>query len=173
MKALEKDRTRRYETANGFAADINRHLSSEPVLAAPPSRVYRTKKFVRRHRNGVLAASLVLLSLLGGLAAVAAVQTAANARLAASLTRETNANTALNEANGQLTKSRAAVEARYKLATDAIKTFHTGVSEDFLLKEEKFKELRNRLLKSASDFYGKLGALLGKETGHIGLAAGP
>ena len=164
MKALEKDRTRRYETANGFAADINRHLSSEPVLAAPPSRVYRTKKFVRRHRNGVLAASLVLLSLLGGLAAVAAVQTAANARLAASLTRETNANTALNEANGQLTKSRAAVEARYKLATDAIKTFHTGVSEDFLLKEEKFKELRNRLLKSAADFYGKLGALLGKET---------
>ena len=164
MKALEKDRTRRYETANGFAADINRHLSSEPVLAAPPSRVYRTKKFVRRHRNGVLAASLVLLSLLGGLAAVAAVQTAANARLAASLTRETNANMALNEANGQLTKSRAAVEARYKLATDAIKTFHTGVSEDFLLKEEKFKELRNRLLKSASDFYGKLGALLGKET---------
>ena len=164
MKALEKDRTRRYETANGFAADINRHLSSEPVLAAPPSRVYRTKKFVRRHRNGVLAASLVLLSLLGGLAAVAAVQTAANARLAASLTRETKANMALNEANGQLTKSRAAVEARYKLATDAIKTFHTGVSEDFLLKEEKFKELRNRLLKSASDFYGKLGALLGKET---------
>ncbi len=164
MKALEKDRTRRYETANGFAADINRHLSSEPVLAAPPSRVYRTNKFVRRHRNGVLAASLVLLSLLGGLAAVAAVQTAANARLAASLARETKANTALNEANGQLTKSRAAVEARYKLATDAIKTFHTGVSEDFLLKEEKFKELRNRLLKSASDFYGKLGALLGKDT---------
>ncbi len=164
MKALEKDRTRRYETANGFAADINRHLSSEPVLAAPPSRVYRTKKFVRRHRNGVLAASLVLLSLLGGLAAVAAVQTAANAMLKASLTRETRANMALNEANGQLTKSRAAVEARYKLATEAIKTFHTGVSEDFLLKEEKFKDLRNRLLKSASDFYGKLGALLGKET---------
>ena len=164
MKALEKDRTRRYETANGFAVDINRHLSSEPVLAAPPSRVYRTKKFVRRHRNGVLAASLVLLSLLGGLAAVAAVQTVANARLAASLTRETSANTALNEANGQLTKSRAAVEARYKLATDAIKMFHTGVSEDFLLKEEKFKELRNWLLKSAADFYGKLGALLGKET---------
>ena len=43
---------------------------------------------------------------------------------------------------------------------DAIKTFHTGVSEDFLLKEEKFKDLRDRLLKSASDFYGKLGALL-------------
>ena len=56
------------------------------------------------------------------------------------------------------------MQARYDLAVEAIKTFHTGVSEDFLLKEEKFKELRNRLLKSASDFYGKLGALLGKET---------
>ncbi len=164
MMALEKDRTRRYETANGFAADILRHLAHEPVVAAPPSRAYRLRKFVRKHRGAVIAASLVLLALLGGLAAVAAVQTVANARLAASLTRETNANTALNEANGQLTKSRAAVQARYELATEAIKTFHTGVSEDFLLKEEKFKELRNRLLKSASDFYGKLGALLGKET---------
>src|SRR5262249_58913674 len=82
----------------------------------------------------------------------------------ASLARETQANAALNEANAQLTKSRAAVQARYELATDAIKTFHTGVSEDFLLKEEKFKDLRNRLLNSAGDFYGKLGALLGKET---------
>ena len=46
----------------------------------------------------------------------------------------------------------------------AIKTFHTGVSEDFLLKEEQFKEVRDRLLKSASDFYSELGAMLGKET---------
>jgi eukaryotic-like serine/threonine-protein kinase len=164
MMALEKDRTRRYETANGLAADIQRHLAHEPVVAAPPSRAYRLRKFVRKHRGAVIAASLVLVTLLGGLAAVAAVQTVANARLAESLKRETNANAALNEANGQLTKSRAAVQARYELATDAIKTFHTGVSEDFLLKEEKFKDLRNRLLNSASDFYGKLGALLGKET---------
>ena len=55
MKALEKDRTRRYETANGLAADILRHLASEPVLAAPPSRMYRLRKFVRqepRRRDG-------------------------------------------------------------------------------------------------------------------------
>ncbi len=121
-------------------------------------------KFVRRHKGQVIAASLVLLSLLGGLAAVAAVQTVANARLSESLTRETNANTALYEANGQLTKSRAAVQARYDLAVKAIETFHSGVSEDFLLKEETFRDLRDRLLKSASDFYGKLAALLDKET---------
>lgn len=47
---------------------------------------------------------------------------------------------------------------------DAIKTFHTGVSEDFLLKQDQFKDLHNRLLKSASDFYDKLGAILGSET---------
>ena len=65
MKALEKDRTRRYETANGFAADILRHLAHEPVLAAPPSRAYRLRKFVRKHRGAVIAASLVLLALAG------------------------------------------------------------------------------------------------------------
>jgi len=150
MKALEKDRSRRYETANGFAADIGRHLAYEPVVAAPPSRAYRLRKFVRKHRGAVTPASLVLLSLLGGLGAVATVQTVANTRLAAAYT--------------ELAKSRAAVQERYELATEAIKTFHTGVSEDFLLKEDKFKNLRNQLLQSASDFYGKLGALLGKET---------
>ena len=67
-------------------------------------------------------------------------------------------------ANAELTRSQAAVQARYDLAVEAIRTFHTGVSEDFLLKQEQFKDVRDRLLKSASDFYGKLGALLGKES---------
>ena len=56
------------------------------------------------------------------------------------------------------------MQARYDLAVHAIKTFHTGVSEDFLVKQDQFKELRDRLLKSAASFYGKLGALLGQET---------
>ena len=68
MKALEKDRTLRYETANGFASDILRQLASEPVQAAPPSRSYRARKFVRKHRAGVVAASLVLLALVAGVA---------------------------------------------------------------------------------------------------------
>jgi len=110
MMALEKDRTRRYATANGFAADILRHLAHEPVVAAPPSRAYRLRKFVRKHRGAVIAASLVLLSLLGGLAVLAAVQTVANTRLAASLARESSANTALALANDNLVESRAAVQ---------------------------------------------------------------
>lgn len=56
LKALEKDRARRYETANALAMDIRRYLTSEPVLASPPSAIYLTRKFVRRHRGGVAAA---------------------------------------------------------------------------------------------------------------------
>jgi tetratricopeptide (TPR) repeat protein len=156
MKALEKDRTRRYETANGFAADVMRHLANEPVVAAPPGRAYRLRKFVRKHRGGVIAASLVVFALLAGMAGTTwglIRASKANAELA-------TANIELAKANSDVTRSRAAVQARYDLAVDAIKTFHTGVSEDFLLKEEKFKDLRDRLLNSASVFYEKLGALL-------------
>jgi len=64
MKALEKDRTRRYETAMGLANDVRRHLEDEPVSAGPPGVVYRAGKFVRRHRFGVAAASTLFLLLL-------------------------------------------------------------------------------------------------------------
>jgi eukaryotic-like serine/threonine-protein kinase len=67
MRCLEKDRTRRYETANGLAADIQRHLSNEPVVARPPSAVYRFQKAVRRHRLVFTAAGCVVLALLGGI----------------------------------------------------------------------------------------------------------
>jgi len=65
MKALEKDRTRRYGSPNELAADIGRHLSHQPVLAGPPSARYRTGKFIRRHRLGVTAASLAVVALAG------------------------------------------------------------------------------------------------------------
>jgi serine/threonine protein kinase/Flp pilus assembly protein TadD len=68
MKALEKDRSRRYETANGFARDIQRYLADEPVQACPPTAGYRLRKFVRRNKAGLGVAGLVLflLLLLGG-----------------------------------------------------------------------------------------------------------
>jgi WD40 repeat protein/serine/threonine protein kinase len=67
MKALEKDRTRRYETANGFAADVQRYLAGEPVQAMPPSSIYRLRKFARKNRATIVAVSLILLTLLGGI----------------------------------------------------------------------------------------------------------
>jgi serine/threonine protein kinase/Flp pilus assembly protein TadD len=68
MKALEKDRGRRYETAGAFAADVERYLRDEPVLACPPSAAYRLRKWLRKHRaaavtGAALALLLVLLSL--------------------------------------------------------------------------------------------------------------
>jgi serine/threonine protein kinase len=66
LKALEKDRTRRYETANGLARDLERYLADEVVEARPPSAGYRLQKFVRRHKGQVLAASVVLFALLAG-----------------------------------------------------------------------------------------------------------
>ncbi len=67
MKAMEKERQRRYETANELGMDIERYLSGEAVIAAPPSRSYLLKKFVRRNKGPVIAASLVALVLIGGL----------------------------------------------------------------------------------------------------------
>jgi serine/threonine protein kinase len=60
MKCLEKDRTRRYETANGLASDVERHLQHEPVMARPPSTVYRARKFLRRNRVMVTEAALLV-----------------------------------------------------------------------------------------------------------------
>jgi eukaryotic-like serine/threonine-protein kinase len=69
MKCLEKDRTRRYATANALAMDLQRHLNDEPVVACPPSRSYRFQKLVRRNKLAFAAAAVVLLVLLVGIAA--------------------------------------------------------------------------------------------------------
>jgi WD40 repeat protein/serine/threonine protein kinase len=66
MKCLEKDRTRRYPTANGLAADIQRHLSNEPVSARAPTASYKLQKFARRNRGAVLIISVIVVLLIGG-----------------------------------------------------------------------------------------------------------
>jgi len=71
MKALEKERALRYETAQGLAQDVRRYLAGEVVLAAPPGNAYRLRKFVRRHRLPVAAASAVAVALVLGLAGTA------------------------------------------------------------------------------------------------------
>ena len=66
MKCLEKDRSRRYETVNGLALDLARFLANEPVLARPPSRLYRFRKFVDRNRAACVSALLITLTVLAG-----------------------------------------------------------------------------------------------------------
>ena len=66
MKALEKDRARRYDTASGLAADLRRHLASEPVLARPASQLYRLRRAVRRNKIAFIAGAVVTVALLAG-----------------------------------------------------------------------------------------------------------
>jgi non-specific serine/threonine protein kinase/serine/threonine-protein kinase len=70
VKAIERDRNRRYETVNGLALDIERHLESKPVTARPPTLRYTTAKFVRRHRLGVSVAATAVVALVVGVAGI-------------------------------------------------------------------------------------------------------
>jgi tetratricopeptide (TPR) repeat protein/tRNA A-37 threonylcarbamoyl transferase component Bud32 len=154
----------RYTSSRALADDLELWAADEQVLAWAEPWTRKLLRWLTRHRTGVTGTAAALLAGLVGLAGVFVVQSTANARLSDSLDRETRTRTALHAANLELASSRTAVQVRYDLAVEAIKTFHTGASEDFLLKQEQFKELRDRLLKSASDFYGKLGGLLSNET---------
>jgi serine/threonine protein kinase len=93
MKALEKDRTRRYETANGLARDIQRYLCDEPVEACPPSASYRLRKFARKHRTVLATVAALAVSLIGGIGvsswqAVRATRAEADANEAAEAARQ-------------------------------------------------------------------------------------
>ncbi|MHC4141143.1 MAG: tetratricopeptide repeat protein [Planctomycetota bacterium] len=96
MKALEKDRTRRYSTASEFGADIRRHLIHEPIEARPPSVAYRARKFVRRHRVGVAASSVIALALIAGIAGTTMGMVRAN-RAEAKAQREARITEKINE----------------------------------------------------------------------------
>jgi tetratricopeptide (TPR) repeat protein len=142
LKCLEKDPRRRYGTAQALADDLHAWLESRPIAARRVGVIERAWLWCKRRPAVAALSAAVVLATVGGTAAIIALQAKANADLRAANTR---------------------VEQRYDLAVEAIKTFHTGVSEDFLLKQDQFKDLRDRLLKSAADFYAKLSALLEKE----------
>jgi serine/threonine protein kinase/tetratricopeptide (TPR) repeat protein len=114
MKALEKDRSRRYETANGFARDIQRYLADEPVEACPPSRAYRLRKFARKNRKALVTASAFLVLLVT--AAFVSTWLAIRA-LQAETTANTNANQArLNAEEAERSAQKARDEASAKAA---------------------------------------------------------
>jgi tetratricopeptide (TPR) repeat protein len=104
----------------------------------------------KRRRLVIGAAAVLVLAALVGLGSVLAVQRQANVQLEAK--------------NAELAEQQAEVEARFETAQKAIATFHTGVSEDFLLKNAEFKELRTKLLKEAAGFYSDLEKLLAGKT---------
>jgi WD40 repeat protein/serine/threonine protein kinase len=115
MKALEKDRTRRYETANGMAMDIERFLHNEPVLARPPSRIYRFTKFARRNRPAFAAATAVTAAILLGLV-VSAWQAI---RATRAQRAEQNARLAADESRNRESEQRGVAEANARKATES------------------------------------------------------
>jgi tetratricopeptide (TPR) repeat protein len=139
LMALEKDPARRYATAEALAADLRRWLAGEAVLAQPEPLTERTRRWMRRRRTAVAAAAAAMLVALVGLATVLAVLGWAHRDLSAAHLRE---------------------RARFDLAVEAIRSFHTGVAEDLLLREPQFQSLRTRLLQEAREFFGKLETLL-------------
>ena len=109
MKCLEKDRTRRYETPNGLARDLQRYLADEPVEACPPSTLYRLRKTARKHRWAIAtAASFLSLILIGLVVSISLASAAMKARNEAVLAREASEKALANETNAL----REAEEAR-------------------------------------------------------------
>lgn len=113
MKSLEKERSRRYETANGLARDIERFLADEPVEACPPSLRYRLRKVLRRHRGPAMAAALVFLALTAGIVGTTLGIFQANAERRRALVAE---NTAKQQA--QAAEKAAAAEVRQRNRAD-------------------------------------------------------
>jgi WD40 repeat protein/serine/threonine protein kinase len=140
MKALEKDRNRRYETANGLAADLQRYLSDEPVQAYPPSAWYRFRKFARRNKAALAMASTLTVGVLvavGSLAAAVSVLAASNVEVKAeqeqtkaALDREKQTNDALSRALDR--EQRALYFHRIALAEREVEARNIGRAEELL-----------------------------------------
>jgi hypothetical protein len=138
MKALEKDRNRRYETANGFAMDVQRYLADEPVQACSPSTGYRLRKFVRRNNVAFWTTGLITLALIVG--TIVSVWQAVRATRA-----ETLADARRQDSDSNFQKARQAVDRYFTL-----------VSEETLLDTPGLQPLREKLLQEARNFYEDL-----------------
>jgi serine/threonine protein kinase len=177
MKALEKDRGRRYETANGFARDIQRYLADEPVEACPPSTAYKLRKFARKNKTLLrTAAAFVLLLAVGALVSTwqafratraetealkaqakeaerADAEREARLEEKAAKERESQALAATKKALNDVEAQRSRAEANFAKALAVVDDYLTKVSESQLLKVPGMQPLRRELLASALKFY--------------------
>jgi eukaryotic-like serine/threonine-protein kinase len=142
MKALEKDRKRRYETANGLAADLRRYLDDEPVQACPPSARYRFGKFARRRRTALLTAGLVSAALVLG-----TIVSAWQALVAIRARQGETAHRIFAE------QQRQRAEVNFQKALDAVDQMLTQVGQDDLASVPHLEQVRRNLLQKALRFY--------------------
>ena len=146
LKAMAKEPEDRYPAPRALADDLERWMADEPVSAWRDPLWRQVGRWGRRNRTAVTAVAVAVLAALVGTAAVLAVQTRANADL--------------SQANIALAAAKDREAARFGLALEAIKLFHGEVGDDLVLKADQFKPLRDKLLRGAADFYGKLEELL-------------
>jgi len=150
MKCLEKDRNRRYETADRFAADVLRYLNDEPVEACPPSARYKLGKFLRRYRLPLrVAAAFALLLLLGtGVSIWLAVSAEAERE------RAVVAETQARDERDQADKARALADRNFQKARAAVENYLQKVADNPELKNRgSFHDLRKQLLAAALPFF--------------------
>ena len=159
-KAMALTPADRYGSPKALADDVERWMADEPVRAWREPWTRSLIRWLTRHRVGVTAAGAAMLVALVGTLTVLGVQTRANAALKEANFELAIANTKVTQANADLAAANQRERARFALAQEAIRTFHTGVSEDVLLKQEEFKVLRTKLLREAREFYRKLEELL-------------
>jgi serine/threonine protein kinase len=150
MRALEKDRTRRYETASGFAEDIQRYLEGDPVLARPPSAGYRLSKYVRRNKGLVASLASIAALLIGGIIGTSWFAIEANRAKAEA---DRNAKAAEN-ARAESERERARAVQREQEAIDAVRRFGDSVANNQDLKNRpELESLRKTLLKEPLAYF--------------------
>ena len=163
LKALEKDRSRRYDTANALARDIQRYLADEVVEARPPSTGYRVRKFARKHRGLLATLSSVAVVLVVATAFSAwqayrasMAETAARHSEGEAILERNAANKARDaEADARRTaeQQRLQAEANFKKAREAVDEYFVKVGESTLLNVPGLQPLRKELLESARKYY--------------------
>ena len=138
LKAMAYKPGDRNASPKALSDDVERWMADEPVTAWREPLSRRARRWARRNRSVVTAAGAAVLVALVGTAAVLAVQTRANADLKAANAELAVANAKVTRANTDLEASNKRERARFTLAQEAIRMFHTGVSEDLLLKQKEF-----------------------------------
>jgi eukaryotic-like serine/threonine-protein kinase len=160
LKAMALQPEDRYATCRALADDVERWMADEPVTAWREPWSRRARRWERRNRTAVISLAAAVLVALVGTATVLAVQTQANGRLQQANVNLEVANQLVTTANADLKSANAREKQRFDLALEAIKLFHGEVGDELVLKADQFKPLRDKLLRGALDFYGKLEGLL-------------
>jgi len=163
MKTLEKDRNRRYETASGFAADVERYLNDEPVQACPPSAWYRFRKFARRHKAALVTAAAISIALVIGIVISTrqAIRATRAERLADQRLKEEAAARRAEEKQRRIAdeQRQTAEQARQRatenlqMARQAVDQMLTEVGHSELANVPQMEPLRRVLLEKALQFY--------------------